>query len=217
MARTPFVLSRTLTFLAATLAFAAAAPGAASAADCPDADSDPALVAPAQITQATLCLVNAERTDRGIAALRTNARLAQAAAAHASDMVVRHYFAHASLDGRTFADRIKRTGYLTSALRWFVGENLAWGTGPYATPRAIVAAWMNSAGHRENILEAGFKEIGLGLAAGNPRDTSGEGGTYATEFGTVTLAPKRKATTKSKAKSTKSAKAKSVKKKKERR
>ena len=77
-------------------------------------------------------------------------------------MVANRYFDHQSRDGRDVVDRIRATGYIPSDRRWTVGENLAWGTGTLATPRNIVAAWMNSQGHRENILRAEFREIGFG-------------------------------------------------------
>jgi hypothetical protein len=82
-------------------------------------------------------------------------------------------------------DRIKRTGYIRDDRPWRVGENLAWGTGALATPGAIVRAWMNSPGHRENILNAHYREIGVGVVPGNPARTDGAGGTYATAFGTI--------------------------------
>jgi uncharacterized protein YkwD len=95
-------------------------------------------------------------------------------------MVRRHYFSHVSLSGSTFLQRIKRTGYLRRARSWSAGENIAWGSGGYATPRSIVRAWMNSPPHRENILNGRFREIGLGVARGAPR---GGGATYVNEFG----------------------------------
>lgn len=173
---------------------AAAAP-AVAAADCSGADADPGATPLSSIAASTLCLINEERVDRGLSALRTNAKLAKAAEGHVRDMVDHQYFAHDSLDGRRFSTRIKQAGYVPAGARWFVGENLAWGTGAYGTPRGVVTAWMGSPGHRANILEAGFKEIGLGIVTGNPRDRSGAGGTYATEFGTVTAPSTKKRVT----------------------
>ena len=66
-----------------------------------------------------------------------------------------------------------------------LGENLAWGTGALATPRSIMQAWMNSAGHRQNILNREFREFGVGVAAGNPSARDGLGATYANEFGVL--------------------------------
>src|SRR5919107_1385530 len=69
-----------------------------------------------------------------------------------------------------------------------VGENLAWGQGNLATPRAIAVAWMNSPGHRHNILQPEFTEIGVGIVPGTPGDATW-GATYTTDFGNVTAAP----------------------------
>ena len=99
-------------------------------------------------------------------------------------MVEHLYFEHDSRNGDSFADRIRDTGYLSRASRWVVGENLAWGSGRLATPEAIVKAWMDSPGHRANILSGRYREIGIGLTLGSPR--GGDGATYATEFGAVT-------------------------------
>ncbi len=106
---------------------------------------------------AVLCLTNEARTTRGLPALASEARLTQAAQGHADDMASRGYFNHTSLDGRSFADRIKGTGYTYAT----AGENIAYGQ---RTPFEVVEAWMNSEGHCENILRPGYTEIGLGVA-----------------------------------------------------
>jgi uncharacterized protein YkwD len=98
-------------------------------------------------------------------------------------MVRRRYFAHDSLSGAEFSDRIHRTGY-TRGRWWRLGENLGWGGGSQATPAAMVAAWMDSPGHRVNVLGQ-FREIGVGLALGAPRPDQAQSATYATEFGVV--------------------------------
>ena len=98
-------------------------------------------------------------------------------------MVANSYFAHEGRDGSEIRDRIGATGYIPSSGRWVIGENLAWGTGALATPKAIMNAWMNSSGHRANILHADYREIGFGIVVGNPSRTNGLGATFATEFG----------------------------------
>jgi uncharacterized protein YkwD len=139
----------------------------------------------AATTDATLCLLNAERSSRGLAALRPNDKLQRAALAHGSDMVEHLYFAHEGLDGSQPAERIRAAGYLAGGGAWHIGENLAWGTGDLATPKAIMAAWMGSAGHRANILQPAYREIGFGVLAGNPATRGGGGATFITEFGVV--------------------------------
>jgi uncharacterized protein YkwD len=158
---------------------------AASAPACAHADLAPDRSNLDTIAEATLCLVNAKRTDRNRRPLTVNAKLGRAALGHVEDMVEHTYFAHESRDRSTFGDRIRATGYVGAGTDWMLGENLAWGTGVLATPREIVRAWMASPGHRANILEPGYREIGIGVSGGNPVEPDGSGATYATEFGFV--------------------------------
>lgn len=157
----------------------AAAPVAAEAAACKGADAVPA--ATAHEAHATLCLLNQQRRAHGLRPLRLDGKLGRAARGHANDMVAKRYFAHESKSGATFSTRIKRTGWTKSRRSYTMGENIAWGGGELATPREIVRGWMNSAGHRANILAREFRFIGIGIAAGTPE--GGAGGTYATDFG----------------------------------
>jgi uncharacterized protein YkwD len=136
-----------------------------------------------RLEQSVLCLVNAERARRGLARLRANPRLGRAATAHSRDMVGRDYFDHVSLGGSTVTDRIRRSGYLSGARSYALGENLAWGTGRLATPHQIVRSWMNSPGHRRNILTPRFREIGIGVVLGAPGQSGRSGATYTTKFG----------------------------------
>ena len=173
-----------LTALAVAVPLLAPDPGSAQAPACPNQDSPPAAIGPQAAAAATLCLLNEVRAGQGLAPLAANARLAQAAQEHAADMVTNHYFAHDSLTGVQFNDRIDATGYLNSVGRWSVGENLAWGTYDLATPAAIVNGWMNSPGHRANILGQ-FSEIGIAIVAADPQGDSAPGATYVTDFGQV--------------------------------
>lgn len=103
-----------------------------------------------------LTRINELRRQAGAAPLILNARLSAAAQAHADDMAVKNYFSHTSLDGRTPGQRITAAGY--SFTKW--GENIAWG---YADWNAALTGWMGSAGHRANLLDTSFSEIGLGV------------------------------------------------------
>ena len=169
----------------ACIAFALvpAAAHADAPSNCAGADLSPSAADMPQVESATLCLLNAERTSRGLTPLRTNGRLRQAALAHSVDMVGNHYFAHEDLKGGDPEDRIARAGYLPRYGPWVIGENIAWGTDYLATPREIVRAWMNSTPHRHNILYSDFREIGVGVALGVPDPSLGDGATYSTEFG----------------------------------
>jgi uncharacterized protein YkwD len=139
----------------------------------------------ATVADATLCLLNDARADRGLSTLRPNDRLRRAALGHGNDMVAHRYFAHVGRNGSQPAERIRAAGYLSAPGQWRIGENLAWGTGELATPQAIMNAWMNSPGHRANILQPAYREIGFGVLAGNPSSAGGGGATFVTEFGFV--------------------------------
>jgi uncharacterized protein YkwD len=163
--------------LVAMLLCALVAPAAASAAGpCDGADGSVEQLRLPAARAATLCLLNAERATHGLGPLRSSAKLAHAAQGHADDMVDRRYFAHGN-----FGARIARTGWGRHRRTYTIGENLGYGTSGDATPRAIVAAWMNSAGHRANILQRRFHAIGIGIAAGTP--DGDDGATYSTDFG----------------------------------
>ncbi len=157
------------------------APGSALAAApsaCESAEAAPAQVGERIVIRSTLCLLNAERQRHGLRALRLNSRLSRAARGHSQDMARNNYFDHNSRNGSSFVDRIRRTGYLTGASRWKVAENIAWGTRWLAAPRAIMKAWMDSPGHRANILDGSYREIGIGVATRSERRAI-----YTTDFG----------------------------------
>jgi uncharacterized protein YkwD len=152
---------------------------------CESADALPGQASVTDARDAVLCLMNAQRTARGLKRLRAQPDLAEAAGRFARQMVRDRFFDHTSPGGSTMVSRIKATSYLRDAVRWTVGENLAWGTGTKATPRATVDAWMHSADHRANLLDRGFAEVGIGIAAGAPAQLQADetGGTYVTDFG----------------------------------
>ena len=132
-----------------------------------------------------LCLLNGVRADAGLPPLTLNAKLTAAATAYAQDLVAGRYFSHTGRDGSTIRTRLDAVGYLPEDAGWAIGENLAWGTGPLATPGSIMQAWMNSEGHRHNILNPEYREIGIGVVVGNPAQPDGSGATYANAFGVV--------------------------------
>ena len=138
-----------------------------------------------QIRSATLCLINKERTRRGRRALRASGHLRNAAQSYSEQMVRESFFDHVTPGGTTLLSRIRRTtGYLVDAVRYSLGENLAWGSGELATPRQTVIAWMRSPGHRRNMLDKRFRHVGVGVAIGAPTNVDGmPAATYTTEFG----------------------------------
>ena len=134
------------------------------------------------VRDAVLCLHNRERAARGLPLLRENTKLRKAAKAHSEDMVARRFFAHDTPGGPNMATRILRTGYARGQ-GWSLGENIAWGTGSLGTAAEIQRAWMNSPGHRANILRREFREIGIGIAVGAPVAGGTSGATYTADFG----------------------------------
>src|SRR3954453_2354370 len=176
-----WILRHALPLLLLTTAAAGAGP-ASAATVCASADGPTAQASTVALANSTLCLVNQERTSRGLKALKANRRLAKAARSHANDMVVKGYFSHDTLGGGSFVDRIRKAGYVPPRLLPSLGEDLAWGSGELGTPRQIVQGWMESPGHRANILSRKYREGGMGVAFGDP-GAGAEGVTYALDFG----------------------------------
>lgn len=100
-------------------------------------------------------LTNAERAKLGLPPLVVNSQLGTAAQTQSQNMALQDFFDHTGRDGSTVATRVTATGYQWST----VGENIGAG---YSTPEETVAAWMNSSGHRANILNGNYREIGVG-------------------------------------------------------
>ncbi|MEU3574263.1 CAP domain-containing protein [Kitasatospora sp. NPDC036755] len=109
--------------------------------------------------QQVVNLVNAERAKAGCGPVSAEPRLASAAQSHSDDMADRNYFDHASPEGDHADHRIEAAGYSWST--W--GENIARGQ---KDPAAVMESWMNSPGHRANILNCSFKQLGVGVRTG---------------------------------------------------
>jgi uncharacterized protein YkwD len=118
--------------------------------------------------------VNATRTAHGLRPVSLDARLTRAARAHSVEMLRGGYFAHGNLHGRMVAFRVRGP---------FVGENLAWGNGSYASPATVISEWLRSPEHRANLLRPGFARIGIGVVT-----TSGQGTFLGTGGATVMTA-----------------------------
>lgn len=103
---------------------------------------------------------NSERTSRMTSALSENSQLNVSAKMKADDILARQYFEHTAPDGKTVSDLINDAGYIYVR----VGENLALGN--FKDDADVVKAWMNSPGHRANILDSRYTEIGVGVALG---------------------------------------------------
>ena len=118
---------------------------------------------------------NQIREQQGCGPLRLDKALVEAAGKHASDMVRRHYMDHTNPDGQDPGDRMAAAGYRGSG--W--GENIAAG---YDSAQKVVAAWMQSDGHRKNILNCRFTTIGVGYDPGQVRSDWGPG-SWVQDFG----------------------------------
>jgi uncharacterized protein YkwD len=165
---------------------ALATPAVASAATpCADADLMPTSDNAGSLRDATLCLLNAQRSSHGLKALVSSPQLRKVAQEYSRAMVRQRFFDHVSPGGSTLLSRVRRgTTYLSGVRDYSLGENIAWGSGEYATPGETVKGWMESSGHRANILNRRFRHIGIGVAIGAPEDTQGmPAATYTTDFG----------------------------------
>jgi uncharacterized protein YkwD len=134
------------------------------------------------VRAAILCLHNQIRAQNNLPLLKENLKLRKAAIGHSTAMVNEGYFDHTSPEGDSFVDRIIGAGYAKRNDGWTLGENLAWGTGDLSTATGIMNAWMNSAGHKANILKKAYREVGIGIRLGVPSD-NGVGATITADFG----------------------------------
>lgn len=115
------------------------------------------------------CLTNYARSFNGLAPLSHSRQLGMAAADKSSDILGCDEFSHEAC-GRPFTFWDKRYGYLKGC--WKAAENIAWGTGSYATVGEIFTAWLQSPGHHANILGP-YREIGIGVQVGNLEGNEG--------------------------------------------
>jgi uncharacterized protein YkwD len=104
-------------------------------------------------------LTNQQRAQFGLAPLTLNLTLNDVAEKHSQDMATRNYFSHQGLNGSQPWDRMRAEGYNYSR----AAENIAFGQ---PTPQDVVTGWMNSAGHRRNILDPNLKDLGVGYYNG---------------------------------------------------
>ena len=117
----------------------------------------------------SLDLHNQTRTSNGLSKFCVSPILQKAARAHSQDMINKDYFSHTSPSGETSSARLKRYGYTpVSGRYWTVGENIAYNSkAEVASADAVHSQWMNSTGHRANILNSKFKQIGIVAVYGN--------------------------------------------------
>ena len=103
--------------------------------------------------------LNGQRVATGLGGLAVNQELTNAAQRHACDVAATNRFGHTGSDGSAPDARVRQSGYSTC----LTAENVAWG---YSDPGQVVQGWMQSPGHRRNMLHPGVAEYGVGLAQG---------------------------------------------------
>jgi uncharacterized protein YkwD len=114
---------------------------------------------PASAQQAMLCLTNYARAQEGLAPLHLSSTLDAAGQAKLAADLSCGEFTHTPC-GQPFDNVF--ASYLEGAAGYEIGENIAWGTGSYGTPRSTMDGWLHSEGHRENILTAAYVDLGIG-------------------------------------------------------
>jgi uncharacterized protein YkwD len=142
--------------VAAVVLTAIAAPSAVTATTEPVGD---AAISAAE--SAMVDLLNTDRTDRGLVAVRVDSRLMAIARARSVDMVTKHYFSHTQPDGRNVFDILTAKG-----ITWYnAGEIIAWNNYPMdSTASAANRQWMGSPGHYAIVTSTDYNYVGVGLA-----------------------------------------------------
>jgi uncharacterized protein YkwD len=178
-------------------AFAATAvPGARSADDpyaallAPSgvcgADAERLSLDQAVALQAMTCLTNYARRKSGLVPLHRSSALNDAGRAKLAADLSCAEFSHTPC-GRPFTAVFG--SYVAGATSYAVGENIAWGTGSYGTPRQAMNGWLHSTGHRENILRADYRELGIGYLPNQTFQSHAGATLWAQEFGVRTPRP----------------------------
>ena len=181
---------RTGAFKAAIAVLAVAAlaltatPGATGESRCGRFAQAPRDATDHQLRTSVLCLVNMVRKRRGIARLRFDRSLRDSATGHSRSMVRSNRLTHYGPSGSTLTSRVARSGYLAGASFYRLAENIGAGRGrSNGSALAIVRDWMDSAGHKANILDRRMRDFGVGIARGNPLGSSHNAVTYTLDLG----------------------------------
>lgn len=117
-----------------------------------------------QVEQEVLRLTNVQRAQNGLAPLAADAPLASIARAHSADMLAKNYFTHNDLTGCSASCRMTNAGYAWQAMAENIHAMWGYTMSPSETANKIVTDWMNSPGHRANILNGTYTRAGVGIA-----------------------------------------------------
>ena len=126
-----------------------------------------------------VALINQERTDRGLPALGNNSSLQLAARRHSEDMACNDFFSHTGSDGSTLSSRLLAAGYSYS----WAAENIAASSSSNFSAQAVVSMWMNSPGHKANILSENVTQIGVGFRYAGDSAAQDFDAYYTADFG----------------------------------
>ena len=111
------------------------------------------------------CMHNYARNTKGLRALAADSRLRDSSNLKSRDILDCDEFSHTAC-GRDMVHHIRKVGYNSGASCWGAAENIAWGSGSHATVREIMNGWLYSDGHRTNILNRRYRDVGVGLRVG---------------------------------------------------
>ena len=164
---------------------------------CADADTPVEQLTQEAAEAAVVCLVNQQRSAAGLAELTQAETLTSAARGHGNDAVEIKWWNEGDphvnpITGSTPGDRITAAGYCPNPISWMNGENVYWGYSSGAgavapTPGAAVSWWMNSPGHRANILNPNYTELGVGVVLGTAAPVNANAAaTFVQDFGACT-------------------------------
>ena len=145
---------------------------ARAGAGCAYADTPATSASVTEMRTAVVCLIDEQRTSRGLPRLRASIELDRSAQSWNQWMVATGNFTH----GSNFAGRISAVGYDWQT----AGENIATG---FATPRQVVTGWMASPDHCRNILDPSFRDIGTGVTAAAVGSWASQPSTWTNDFG----------------------------------
>ncbi len=163
----------------AAAALLALGPGVAPAwAACPHAGAKAHEIPLSKLRKAVVCLVNRERSKRDRSRLDRNGKLEDAAQDHTDVMLAKDCFLHKCPGEPGLGHRIKRSGYTKGRRSWRFAEDL----GYEKTPRQMVEVWLESSFNRRNMLDAGFRDLGVGAGWGAPKRSVDD-----TDFATYTI------------------------------
>ena len=173
------ILAMVAATIVSTLALQAADAGSASVKTC---SGDPINLTNAE--QRVLRLHNHARAAHGLKALCVQPDLTSAARAHSQEMLDKDYATHESFNGESVRTRLARFGYTFGGFSYYAyGENIAWGCGSYGSPGSIFHWWMHSRGHRGNILDKRYRQVGIGVRTGTFNKCN-QATTYTVDFAT---------------------------------